>query len=52
VTDKPLELGFTQGEATQAALVGKALRKAIGASGAAIPVSNWATSSIVYAISK
>ena len=52
VTDKPLAVGFSQGEATQAALVGKALRKAIGATGAAIPVSNWATASVVYAISK
>jgi hypothetical protein len=52
VTDKPLDLPFSQGEATQAALVGKALRKAIGATGTAIPVSSWATSSIVYAVSK
>jgi hypothetical protein len=52
VTEKPLELPFLQGEATQAALVGAALRKAIGSTGAAIPVSNWATASIVYTISK
>ena len=52
VTDKPLELPFSQGEATQAGLVGKALRKAIGATSAAVPVTNWATASIVYAINK
>lgn len=52
VTDKPLELPFSLGEATQAALVGTALKKAIGATGAAIPVNNWATASIVYTISK
>ena len=52
VTDKPLAVGFSEGAATQAALVGTALRKAIGATGNSIPVSNWATSSIVYSIGK
>ncbi|MGQ0815928.1 MAG: caspase family protein [Gemmatimonadota bacterium] len=52
VTEKPLDLQFSQGEATQAPLVGKALRKAIGATGSSIPVNNWATASIVYSISK
>lgn len=52
VTEKPLDLAFSQGEATQAALVGKALRKAVGATSTVIPVTNWATSSIVYSISK
>lgn len=52
VTEQPLDLPFSQGEATQAGLVGKALRKAIGASGTAIPVDNWATASIVYSITK
>jgi hypothetical protein len=52
VTDKPLDLAFSQGEASQAALVGKALRKAIGATTTAIPVSNWSTASIVYSITK
>lgn len=52
VTERPLALPFSEGAATDAALVGKALKQAIGASGAAIPVSNWATASIVYSISK
>jgi hypothetical protein len=52
VTERPLTLPFSEGAATDAVLVGKALQQAIGASGAAIPVSNWATASIVYAISK
>jgi metacaspase-1 len=52
VTEKPIDLIFSEAEATQAAQVGKALRKSIGANGSAIPVSNWATASIVYSISK
>lgn len=52
VTEKPLDLQFSQDEATQAAQVGKALRKAIGATSSAIPVNNWATAAIVYTISK
>jgi hypothetical protein len=52
VTEKPLDLMFTEGAATQAAQVGTALRKAIGATGTAIPVGNWATASVVYSISK
>lgn len=52
VTERPLEITLSGGEATEAALVGKALRKAIGATGTSIPVSNWATGSIVYSITK
>lgn len=52
VTERPLDITLSGGEATEAALVGKALKKAIGATGTAIPVSNWATGSIVYSISK
>jgi hypothetical protein len=52
VTDKPLDLQLSGGAATEAGLVGKALRKAIGATGSAIPVTNWATAAIVYSISK
>jgi metacaspase-1 len=52
VTERPLVLPFSEGAAADAALVGKALKQAIGASGAGIPVSNWATGSIVYSISK
>ena len=52
LTDKPLELPFREGGATQAALVGKALHKAIGATGSGIPVNNWATASIVYSVAK
>jgi hypothetical protein len=52
VTDKPLELKLSGGMPTEAALVGRALRKAIGATSSALPVTNWATSSIVYSISK
>ena len=52
VTPQPLALSFSQGEPTEASKVGTALRKAIGASGPAIPVGNWATASVVYAISK
>ena len=52
VTEKPLGLAFTEGVATQAAQVGTALRKTIGATGNAIPVSNLTTASVVYGISK
>ena len=52
VTERPLDLPFSQGEATDASLVGKALKNAIGATGTAIPVNNWATGSIVYSITK
>lgn len=53
LTDRPLELSFSQGDATQASLVGKALRKAIGATASnAIPVNNWATASVVYSITR
>ncbi|MGQ0563332.1 MAG: caspase family protein [Gemmatimonadota bacterium] len=52
VTPEPLDLPFSQGEATQAPLVGQALRKAIGATSTAIPVNNWATAAIVYSITK
>jgi hypothetical protein len=52
VTEKPLDLPFHEGAATQAALVGKALHKAIGATGSGIPVNNWATAAIVYSITK
>lgn len=52
VTEKPLDLSFGGGEASQAGVVGKQLRKAIGATGPAIPVNNWATAAIVYSITK
>ena len=54
LTEKPLELPFAEGEASQAAAFGAALRKAAGASSAsaALPVGNWATASVVYTISK
>jgi len=52
VTDKPLDLSFAQANASQASAVGRALRKAIGATGSAIPVGNWATASVVYSITK
>lgn len=52
ITEQPLDLKFSNGEATEAALVGRALRKAIGATGTAIPVNNWATASVVYSITK
>lgn len=52
VTDKPMDLTFSQSDASQASAVGRALRKAIGATTSAIPVNNWATSSVVYSISK
>ena len=52
VTDKPLGLHFKEGVETQASQVGAALRKTIGATGASIPVNNWATASVVYTISK
>lgn len=52
VTDKPLDLSFSQAAGSQASAVGRALRKAIGANTSAIPVNNWATASVVYAISK
>ena len=52
LTDKPLELPFREGAATQATLVGKALHKAIGVTGSGIPVNNWATASVVYSVTK
>jgi metacaspase-1 len=52
VTERPLELPFTQGAPADAARVGAALRKAIGANAAVMPVNNWATGSIVYSIDK
>jgi hypothetical protein len=53
VTEKPLNITFKDG-ASQAAQVAAALRVALGASdaNAAVPVGNWATSSIVYTITK
>ena len=53
VTDKPMNLMFKDG-GSQAAQVAAALRVALGASdaNAAVPVGNWATSSIVYTITK
>jgi hypothetical protein len=54
VTDKPLNLTFRDGNGSQAAQVAAALRAALAVSdaNAPIPVSNWATASIVYTITK
>ena len=52
VTERPLGLAFSEGSVTEAAQVGNALRKAIGATAAAIPVDNWSTAAVVYTISK
>ena len=54
LTDRPLELNFSEGDASQATRVVAALRKAAGATGAAaaLPVGNWATASVVYTITK
>ncbi len=54
VTEQPLNLTFRAGAGSQAAQVAAALRAAVGASdaNAAVPVGNWATSSIVYTITK
>ena len=54
LTDKALELPFSEGAASQASQVVNSLRKAAGAASAtaALPVSNWATASVVYTITK
>lgn len=53
VTEKPLNLSFSSGDASQAAEVARALHVAAGASGSdPIPVANWATASVIYSISK
>ncbi|MEX0892269.1 MAG: caspase family protein [Gemmatimonadota bacterium] len=54
VTERPLELPFTDGSAdaapAQAAEVAVALRAALRAPAGAVPVEDWATASVVYTI--
>jgi hypothetical protein len=54
VTERPLVLPFTQGDATMADQIWTALRNAAGRpqieGSDAIPVHNWATTAIVYEI--
>ena len=53
VTEKPLNFAFSAGKASQAGQVAAALRAALGVSGdAPVPVESWATTSIVYTITK
>jgi hypothetical protein len=54
VTEQPLNLTFREGSGSQATQVAAALRRALDVSdvGAAVPVGNWATASIVYTITK
>lgn len=53
VTERPLELPFTMGDATDAGRVAEALRAAAGGSaGEAVPVGGWASASIVYEIGR
>jgi hypothetical protein len=54
VTERPLNLAFKAGAASQAAQVAAALRAAVGAEdgNAAVPVGTWATASVVYTITK
>jgi hypothetical protein len=56
ITAVPLDLPFTEGDATQSALVAQALRKSAGAPPVAganlVSVGNWATASVVYEITK
>ncbi|MDB4947660.1 MAG: exported protein of unknown function [Gemmatimonadetes bacterium] len=52
VTERPLALGFEEGDAAQAAAVAEALRTAAGAPsrarGGAVPLLGWSTGSVVY----
>lgn len=53
VTEKPLVVPFTEGEASQAGVFANALRQAAGASplpGSALPVAGWAAASVSYQI--
>ena len=55
ITEQPLELPFTQGTSVEAAAIEAALRAVVGGSpdgGNALPVSSWATASIVYTIGR
>ena len=53
VTERPLELPFTMGTATDAAKVAAALRAAVGAGPAnTVPVDGWASASITYEIGR
>jgi hypothetical protein len=54
LTERPLALPATELDAAQAGQVVDALRNAVGGSGAAaaLPVTNWATTSVVYTVTK